>query len=892
MKHQPNLLIVDDSEENLVLLESILGKTKANLIQALSGYEALEKIRGIDLAVAIIDVRMPGMSGYELAVKINEERQDEEVPIIFLTASHVNEAQVVEGYQFGAVDYIVKPVNNHILLNKIQVFIDLSLQKLTIIKDAALLKKSANELIRVNAALKKSEAKYRSYIHNAPDGVFIIDETGRFIEVNEAAIVLTGYSKEKLLTMSITDILSQQSLKDGLAHFRKVVKTGASKADMMFRNKNGTTRWWTVDAVRLSETRFLGFAKDITEEKVMEESLLKSEKEYRLLIDTTHESVIVAQDGLIKFLNHMTVSLLEGYSEQDLIDSPFPQYIHPDDRAMVVDNHMRRIATEVVHPRYAFRMVTRDGVVKWVEINAALIVWQGKPATLNFLSDITKRRQSEDALQKSEELFRSVVYNSIELTIITDANGIVNFVSPQCENVVGYPNDKFMGKQMPDIIYPDDAEKCQAVWEQVYQKDLDLREFEYRILDDQGAIRWVSHSAKLVRVNDIVLGIQNTIRNITERKVAEQAMKVSEEKYKTMLNASPDGILLIDMKGIITEASEIGLELFGADNRDDLVGKDFFRFVPSDEKNTITEIIEKTMNEGLAQNIGLKIRKKNQSLFAAEISVTLIQDPNGEPLSYMIIIRDISHRQKMEAKQIHADRMANLGEMASGIAHEINQPLNIISMVMDKMLFETSRTETIDIKFLKSKSDKIFENITRMRNIIDHIRAFSRSHDDYVPTAFDINSSIRNAVSMISEQFKHIGINLNLQLSKQIPQIFGNTYKFEQVIVNLLVNAKDTVLEKKNKLPEFSEMNIGINSYKEDHSIIVEVTDNGFGINNDDINNIMLPFYTTKDEGQGTGLGLSICYQIIKEMDGTIDITSERPNGTKIRLALDIQTKK
>ena len=147
MKHQPNLLIVDDSEENLVLLESILGKTEANLIQALSGYEALEKIRGIDLAVAIIDVRMPGMSGYELAVKINEERQDEKVPIIFLTASHVTEAQVVEGYQFGAVDYIVKPVNNHILLNKIQVFIDLSLQKQTIIKDAALLKKSANELM-------------------------------------------------------------------------------------------------------------------------------------------------------------------------------------------------------------------------------------------------------------------------------------------------------------------------------------------------------------------------------------------------------------------------------------------------------------------------------------------------------------------------------------------------------------------------------------------------------------------------------------------------------------------------------------------------------------------------------------------------------------------------
>jgi C4-dicarboxylate-specific signal transduction histidine kinase len=236
--------------------------------------------------------------------------------------------------------------------------------------------------------------------------------------------------------------------------------------------------------------------------------------------------------------------------------------------------------------------------------------------------------------------------------------------------------------------------------------------------------------------------------------------------------------------------------------------------------------------------------------------------------------------------------MANLGEMASGIAHEINQPLNIISMVMDKILIESAKTETIDIGFLKNKSDKIFENITRMRNIIDHIRAFSRSHDDYILTAFDINSSIENAASMIVEQFKHLGINLNLQLGKQIPQIFGNTYKFEQVILNLLVNAKDAVIEMKSKKLEYVDMIIGIRSYQENQFIIVEVSDNGIGISNDDVNNIMLPFYTSKEEGKGTGLGLSICYQIIKEMNGTIDITSKKYHGTKIKIVLDIQKKK
>jgi C4-dicarboxylate-specific signal transduction histidine kinase len=257
----------------------------------------------------------------------------------------------------------------------------------------------------------------------------------------------------------------------------------------------------------------------------------------------------------------------------------------------------------------------------------------------------------------------------------------------------------------------------------------------------------------------------------------------------------------------------------------------------------------------------------------------------------MVILRDISQRKKLETKQMHADRMANLGEMASGIAHEINQPLNIISLVMDKILFESAKTETIEYEFLKKKSDKIFENITRMRNIIDHIRAFSRSHEEYVLTAFDVNTSIENATSMIMEQFKHLGIVLNVTLGKQIPQILGNTYKLEQVILNLLVNAKDAVIEKKNKRDDYTEMIIGVESYMENTLLIVEITDNGIGISSDDIQHIILPFYTTKEEGKGTGLGLTICYQIIKEMGGTIEIQSDVVHGTIIKLLLEIQRK-
>jgi signal transduction histidine kinase len=146
MNQLPNLLIVDDIKANLLLLRSVTKKLELNLIEASSGSEALEKTQGMELALAIIDVRMPEMDGYELAMKLNGGRQEDKVPVIFLTANYFNEIEVFKGYDSGAVDYIIKPVNHRILLGKIEIFLDLFNQKQTIKENAAQLKKSSEEL--------------------------------------------------------------------------------------------------------------------------------------------------------------------------------------------------------------------------------------------------------------------------------------------------------------------------------------------------------------------------------------------------------------------------------------------------------------------------------------------------------------------------------------------------------------------------------------------------------------------------------------------------------------------------------------------------------------------------------------------------------------------------
>ncbi len=361
-------------------------------------------------------------------------------------------------------------------------------------------------------------------------------------------------------------------------------------------------------------------------------------------------------------------------------------------------------------------------------------------------------------------------------------------------------------------------------------------------------------------------------------------LRESELKFKTILNFSPNGILLIDLKGKIQEVSEIGIELLGANSKHEIIKKHFLHFVSNSSKQIIKDIINLTLSEGLTQENEFNFVRLDGKQVLGNVSTALIQDSDGKPSSYVIVFNDISQRKKQQLNQIHADRMANLGQMASGMSHEINQPLNIISMIMDKMLYDAKKGTSVDVAYINERADKIFENLTRIRNIIDHIRVFSRNQFDYIPAAFNINKGIENTLSMFREQFKHLGIEMQVSLSDRLPNLKGNIYQFEQVILNLLNNAKDAVLDRKDREIKGFIPKIDIATFMTGNKLHIEVVDNGVGIEADKIHEIMIPFFSTKEEGKGTGLGLSISYQIIKELGGEIYVESSSMSHTKFSL--------
>lgn len=360
----------------------------------------------------------------------------------------------------------------------------------------------------------------------------------------------------------------------------------------------------------------------------------------------------------------------------------------------------------------------------------------------------------------------------------------------------------------------------------------------------------------------------------------------SEKMYRTLLNASPEGIFIMNMKGVITEISDITHEIFGTENKNEFIGAHFINFVPQEELKKFRDVLNKTQIEGLVQNVEIFLTRKNHSRLICELSTTLIQEANGEPKAYMAIIRDISQRKKIEQQLIRSERMVSLGEMASAMAHEINQPLLSISLGIDNLCHKIGKVSALNEPYFRDKSEKIYQDVSRIGRIIDHVRAFSRDQEEFTSAYFDLNESITNAISMISEQFKNHHISISVKLDKKIQPILGNTYRFEQVILNLLTNAKDA-LEEKMKRSKFDfEKTIVIRTYLNDQIINIEVKDNGCGIESDKIDRIMLPFFTTKETGKGTGIGLSISFGIIKEMNGTFDVESNPLIGSTFRIML------
>ncbi len=386
------------------------------------------------------------------------------------------------------------------------------------------LEKSEADRLRAKEALRESEERFKAQYLGNPTPTFTWQKKGEdfeLIDFNNAAKTITDGKVIEFLGRNARELYAnrQEILRDLQRCFdeREIIKMVTSSEHFM------PGRLIVITMVFVPPDLVMVHLEDITDRKRAEEALRESEENYRSLFENANEAIFVAQDGKLVFLNPRTVIMI-GYSAEEILSRPFIEFIHPDDRDMVIDRHVRRMKGEEISQIYDFRIIHKDGNVRWVELNVVAINWKGRTATLNFLSDITERKQAEEALRESEERYRALIEKSNDGIALVKGDRHI-FVNQKMVEIFGYDRpEEIIGQPVAMLIYPDDREWVVNTNRRRQKGESVPDKYEFRGQRKNGECLNIEASAtKTIYRGETVSLVY--LRDITDRKLAEEALK-------------------------------------------------------------------------------------------------------------------------------------------------------------------------------------------------------------------------------------------------------------------------------------------------------------------------------------------------------------------------------
>ncbi|MCK5350574.1 MAG: PAS domain S-box protein, partial [Desulfobacula sp.] len=407
--------------------------------------------------------------------------------------------------------------------------------------------------------------------------------------------------------------------------------------------------------------------------------------------------------------------------------------------------------------------------------------------------------------------------------------------------------------------------------------------------------KWIFFTAAPIKSPDgKVIGAIETLKDITEDKKTQEELelqdkelstlydkyKKSEEKYRSLFNNNPNPIFIIDRQTLeILDVNHRVEEEYGY-IKTELFGMPFLDIGDTSDE-TIKEGLEELAEDKSILFTKKKHFKKDRTSFFVNIKVVNATYSHRDVL--IASATDITESVEKETQLIQAGKLATLGTMAAGMAHEINQPLNVIQICADLILKMIKKGLTIPDDELVIMANDIIDNVSRASGVIKHVRDFARQSERDLKKMV-INDPINDVFKVLGHQLTVHSVKVEVDLDPQIPEIRAEHNRLEQVFINLVTNAIDSMderAEKAEKKDTLVEKILKIKTYTREDWVVTEVSDTGIGMTNEVKRKIFEPFFTTKETGKGTGLGTSISFGIIKDYGGTIDIISEYGKGAK-----------
>ncbi len=386
---------------------------------------------------------------------------------------------------------------------------------------------------RTEDALRASEEKLRVIFDSIEEAITVTDLEGRIIEANRACVRNSGFSsKEELLGRSGLEFISERDRARCAKDILKAVgrQWGTTERYTFVDNGGREYQGWASGTLMWDENGnpagFINVAKDMSDIVQAQEALEASEERYRSVVENAGEVIIVAQDGRLKFFNPQAMEIT-GYSSSELANKPFVEMIHPDDRNMVAERHIKRLQGDKLPGVYPFRIIDKQGNVKWMEINAVAIQWEGRPATLNFLSEITERRRAEDALRESEEKLR-ILFESIgDAITITDLSGRIVDMNQASLRMGGFEHkEELVGVAGYELVAHRDRARVLKDMKVAFTRGEQSLVVHYAFLAKDGREYDAEATIALLRdASGRPVGVVAVAKDITERKRMESLIQ-------------------------------------------------------------------------------------------------------------------------------------------------------------------------------------------------------------------------------------------------------------------------------------------------------------------------------------------------------------------------------
>ena len=541
----------------------------------------------------------------------------------------------------------------------------------------------------------------------------------------------------------------------------------------------------------------------------------------------------------------------------------------------------------------------KDGTTGWTELHIGLTKVGGKRRILVIQHDITERRQAEEALQESERHYRLLAENAKDAIWTVDMNMRPTYMSPSITYLLGYTVEEAMAKPMEAVYTPASFEIAMKVLaeelaiENMEQKDLSRsRTVELELNRKDGSIVPVEGNFSFIRGPDgRPVGILAIARDITERKKAIEQLEESHRFIERVTSTNPAVIYVFDLikqQNIYAShslANVLGLtpEEFKAMG-DNVLGL----LIHPDDLGPFMKYLDTLSKDRDDKLYKYEYRMKHKSgdwVWILNNDMIFTRDTEGKPLQTIGVALDITDRKQAEEREKElqkelnlASRLASVGQMAAGIAHEINNPLTGVvgfsDLLMKKDIPEDIRK---DIKI-------IYDGAQRVAGITSRMLAYARQYNPE-QTTVDINDIIKTTLAMRAYEMESSNIKVTTQLASDMPLTFADAGQLQQVFLNIVLNAEIEMIKAHGK------GSLSVKTERIDNTIRVSFKDDGPGILKKNLERIFDPFFTTREVGQGAGLGLSVSHGIVTQHGGKLYAQSRLGKGTTFFVELPIITK-